>query len=337
MTTNYINLRHIPIFIPTKGSEGDRNVSPLADKEPASAALQINLSRVITEEITLESRPPSSSSPVLNTRSRGTASDFSLSITDLIFLLKKLDQIALKQSADGMINAQSSVNSKATSIRQEGIYNCSAAVAGGITQIAVMGASYVLSAHSLRKQKGIDGAAEKIKQDGISQIGAKRDKNIADINEKYKPQLDEIHPKIDNEYGGALSRPIREERDGHIKNENANFELEKAKLENQRNALSNDDKKRYMNASLNVEKYRTLGQLSHSMGNMISSSVSIGASEERAKSSLAEMSSSVENKVTDYNRERSNNYKNTASELINSMNRILENISNTIGEIARKC
>jgi hypothetical protein len=55
MTTNYINLRHIPIFIPTKGSEGDRNVSPLADKEPASAALQINLSRVITEEITLES------------------------------------------------------------------------------------------------------------------------------------------------------------------------------------------------------------------------------------------------------------------------------------------
>jgi hypothetical protein len=324
MTTNYINLRHIPIFIPTKGSEGDRNVSPLADKEPASAALQINLSRVITEEITLESRPPSSSSPVLNTRSRGTASDFSLSITDLIFLLKKLDQIALKQSADGMINAQSSVNSKATSIRQEGIYNCSAAVAGGITQIAVMGASYVLSAHSLRKQKGIDGAAEKIKQDGISQIGAKRDKNIADINEKYKPQLDEIHPKI-------------EERDGHIKNENANFELEKAKLENQRNALSNDDKKRYMNASLNVEKYRTLGQLSHSMGNMISSSVSIGASEERAKSSLAEMSSSVENKVTDNNRERSNNYKNTASELINSMNRILENISNTIGEIARKC
>jgi hypothetical protein len=236
-----------------------------------------------------------------------------------------------------MINAQSSVNSKATSIRQEGIYNCSAAVAGGITQIAVMGASYVLSAHSLRKQKGIDGAAEKIKQDGISQIGAKRDKNIADINEKYKPQLDEIHPKIDNEYGGALSRPIREERDGHIKNENANFELEKAKLENQRNALSNDDKKRYMNASLNVEKYRTLGQLSHSMGNMISSSVSIGASEERAKSSLAEMSSSVENKVTDNNRERSNNYKNTASELINSMNRILENISNTIGEIARKC
>ncbi len=382
----------------------DNNISTnkelidLGRKDKKNLDAQDNSNKIISYSAFNNRTIKANDTPILSKRTGVKPADFGLTITDLIFLLKKLDQIALKQSADGMVAARSSVNRKAAAIKQEGVLNCAAQVTGAAVQMGVTGYSAFKSGKGLNKQGATENKVQDLKKNELSKLEDSHLKNkSAKINEfdkrsenylkKYnevnsnpQSQIDKLKneiPKLEGNRQSLLKenknmesaeshriksnidakkselvrlekelnndiadqkdvmKKLNNKKDNELKELDLNHEKAKADIKKQPENLG--DNKEHNNMSSSFENQRTYDHLSHAIGSIFSSSIYVAAYTEKAKQANAELESSVDHKTTDNNRERSNSYKNSASELINSINAILEKHTATIGEIARKC
>lgn len=336
--------------------------------------------------------------PVLSKRRGVKPADFGLTVTDLIFLLKKLDQIALKQSSDGMVAAKASVDRKAEAIKQEGILNCASQVTGTAVQLGVTLFGSYKSRKSLAKQNSIEKNSQNQKNKSLAELDNKLVDNKnklsndfdkqsvryankgAEVNNSTKSQINKLKNEISNledehhtllkanknissnesdyvqskinykkselaRLEGELSantamqreslNTLSADKDKELAKLQSGYDRDKFKIENEPEPLN--DTKAYQKAGDKIERYRSYGHLSHAIGSIFSSSIAVAAYTEKAKQANAELESSVDHKTTDNNRDRSNSYKSSASELINSINNILEKHASTIGDIARKC
>lgn|GEM_PF-2431006 len=342
--------------------------------------------------------PETKDYPVLSKRRGVKPADFGLTVTDLIFLLKKLDQIALKQSSDGMVAAKASVDRKSQAIKQEGILNCASQVTGAAVQLGVTLFGSYKSRNSLAKQNSIEKNSQNQKNKSLAELDNKLVDNKnkilnafdkqstryidkgTEINNSTKSQINKLKNEISALEGehhvllkanknissnesdyvklkinykkselarleGELSdnmamqresvNALSSDKDKALAKLQSGYDKDKFKIDNEPEPVSNT--KAYQKAGDKIERYRNYSHLSHAIGSIFSSSISVDAFSEKAKQANAELESSVDHKTTDNNRERSNSYKSSASELINSINNILEKHASTIGDIARKC
>lgn len=321
-----------------------------------------------------------------------TRQDFGLVLTNLIYLLKKMEQDSIRFSSEGMVASKVSVDRRADAIRKEGNLNCAAQISGAALNIGVSVASLIgmrdksskdsssktnLDKNNKPKLDEIDNV-NKHKVDGINNRHVaevnRLDKKYSNINKSDKEDITKLeqeistlqrHNKKAQEAGfgdvdnGAINakqkqidlaknniannnkakensiKELEAGRDKEINKVNAECEADKDKLISEKPAHT--DEESYHKSRYRSEKYRLIGNLGSPAGQILTSAVTVFATEERAKGVLAEQESSVDNKTTDFNRDRASNYKSTATELINSIKTILQDRTNTAGEIIRRC
>lgn len=366
---------------------------PLANDKQSSATQNTLQSAIVISPD--KDAKPLSDLPKLKEAKEVSRSTYGLVLTELIYLLKKIDQDALKMSADGMVASKLSVDRKAASIRQEGVLNCASQVTGAVVQMGVSFYSFAGATKNLRKQNALDKEGVAPNKAKIDNLKNKKIEDVDKVGKDYQSKLDRLNAKhnevnqqtlkaieknnndianlekntrkiddpditkvdLKNHDLLELKRMDRKYLNGEHK-ENLAFQraardsIQSAKnddinrisnkYDNEMNELLSDtspidNQKAYNDAGNKAEQFRMMSHLSHPIGSIFSSSIAVAAMNERAAATLAELEASVDNKTTDNNRERSNSYKSTAIELLNSIKNILQDRTNAAGEIIRRC
>lgn len=370
-----------------------RAKKPLANDKQSSATQNTLQSAIVISPD--KDAKPLSDLPKLKEAKEVSRSTYGLVLTELIYLLKKIDQDALKMSADGMVASKLSVDRKAASIRQEGVLNCASQVTGAVVQMGVSFYSFAGATKNLRKQNALDKEGVAPNKAKIDNLKNKKIEDVDKVGKDYQNKLDRLNAKHNevnqqtlkaieknNNDIANLERNTRKIDDPDItkvdlknhdllelkrmdrkylnREHKENLAFQRAardsiqsaknddinrisnKYDNEMNELLSDtspidNQKAYNDAGNKAEQFRMMSHLSHPIGSIFSSSIAVAAMNERAAATLAELEASVDNKTTDNNRERSNSYKSTAIELLNSIKNILQDRTNAAGEIIRRC
>lgn len=370
-----------------------RAKKPLANDKQSSATQNTLQSAIVISPD--KDAKPLSDLPRLKEAKEVSRSTYGLVLTELIYLLKKIDQDALKMSADGMVASKLSVDRKAASIRQEGVLNCASQVTGAVVQMGVSFYSFAGATKNLRKQNALDKEGVAPNKAKIDNLKNKKIEDVDKVGKDYQSKLDRLNAKHNevnqqtlkaieknNNDIANLERNTRKIDDPDItkvdlknhdllelkrmdrkylnREHKENLAFQRAardsiqsaknddinrisnKYDNEMNELLSDtspidNQKAYNDAGNKAEQFRMMSHLSHPIGSIFSSSIAVAAMNERAAATLAELEASVDNKTTDNNRERSNSYKSTAIELLNSIKNILQDRTNAAGEIIRRC